>query len=118
MAHVKSEFRNGWVLLIAAILQYLTGYPGTILPLSGILFSPKYEEFKTSEREKAVTTGLFIVFMNIVSIFVGPMVKARSSRFVALIATFCQVSGLLICAISNSTAFVMIGFGVLVGMGV
>jgi len=118
MGHTRTEFRNGWVTLVAAILQYVTGYPGTILPLSGILFGPKYEKFKTSETEKAVTTGLFIVFMNLVSIFVGPMVKARSSRFVATIATFCQVSGLIVCAFSNSSAWLMVGFGILVGTGV
>jgi len=118
MGHTRTEFRNGWVTLVAAILQYVTGYPGTILPLSGILFGPKYEKFKTSETEKAVTTGLFIVFMNLVSIFVGPMVKARSSRFVATIATFCQVSGLILCAFSNSSAWLMVGFGILVGTGV
>jgi len=118
MGHTRTEFRNGWVTLVAAILQYVTGYPGTILPLSGILFGPKYEKFKTSETEKAVTTGLFIVFMNLVSIFVGPMVKARSSRFVATFATFCQVSGLIVCAFSNSSAWLMVGFGILVGTGV
>jgi len=118
MGPVMSEFRNGWVPLVAAILQYVTGYPGTILPLSGILFGPKYEKFKTSETEKAVTTGLFIVFMNLVSIFVGPMVKARSSRFVATIATFCQVFGLIVCAFSNSSYMLMVGFGILVGTGV
>ena len=118
MGHTRTEFRNGWVTLVAAILQYVTGYPGTILPLSGILFGPKYEKFKTSETEKAVTTGLFIVFMNLVSIFVGPMVKARSSRFVATIATFCQVLGLIVCAFSNSSAWLMVGFGILVGTGV
>jgi len=118
MGHTRIEFRNGWVTLVAAILQYVTGYPGTIFPLSGILFGPKYEKFKTSETEKAVTTGLFIVFMNLVSIFVGPMVKARSSRFVATIATFCQVSGLIVCAFSNSSAWLMVGFGILVGTGV
>lgn len=115
---MKKEFREGWVILVAAILQYVFGYPATLLPMSGILLGPKYQHFKTSETEKAVTIGLFTVFMNLVSIFVGPMVKARSSRFVAIIATSCQVLGLVICAFSNSSALIMIGFGILVGTGV
>ena len=92
------EFKSGWVIIVAAVLQYIFGYPATILPMSSILFEPKYEHFKTSETEKAVTIGLFTVFMNIVSVFVGPMVKARSSRFVAICGTSCQVLGrVVIC---------------------
>ena len=114
----RREFKSGWMIIMAAVLQYVFGYPATILPMSSILFGPKYKEFKTSETEKAVMVGLFTVFMNIVSIFVGPMVKARSSRFVAILATSCQVLGLVICAFSNCTALIIIGFGMFVGTGV
>ena len=102
------ELKDGWVIIVATFLQYVLGYPANILPMCGILFAPKYEEFGTSGT----------VSMNIVSIFVGPLVKAKSPRFVANLATSCQVLGILICSFSGSTFVIMIGFGIFVGAGV
>ena len=81
------ELKEGWLVILATILQFLFGYPANILPISGILFAPKDEAFGASGTETAVTIGLFTVFMNLVSIFVGPLVKAKSPRFVAVLAT-------------------------------
>ena len=112
------ELKDGWVIILATFLQYVLGYPANILPVCGILFAPKYEAFATSGMEKGVIIGLFTVSMNIVSIFVGPLVKAKSPRFVANLATSCQVLGILICSFSGSTFVIMIGFGIFVGAGV
>ena len=112
------ELKEGWLIILATFLQYVIGYPANILPMSAILFAPKYEKFKASGTEEAIVIGLFTVSMNIVSIFVSPLVNARSPRFVAVIATTCQVSGLLICSISDSLPVIMVGFGVVTGSGV
>ena len=112
------ELKAGWLIILATVLQYVVGYPANILPMCGILFATKYEAFEASGTEKAVIIGLFTVFMNIVSMFVGPLVKAKSPRFVAFLATSSQLLGLVICAFSGSTAVIMVGFGILVGAGV
>jgi len=111
------ELKEGWLVILATILQFLFGYPANILPISGILFAPKDKAFGASGTETAVTIGLFTVFMNFVSIFVGPLVKAKSPRFVAVLATSSQVFGLIICAFSGSIAMIMVGFGIFVGAG-
>ena len=112
------ELKEGWLIILATILQFLLGYPANILPMCSILFAPKEKAFNASGTEKAMIVGLLTVFMNIVSIFAGPLVKARNPRFVAVLATSSQVLGLVICAFSSSISQIMLGFGIFVGAGV
>ena len=112
------ELKEGWLVILATILQFLVGYPANLLPVCGVLFVPKEKAFGASGTERAIIIGLFTVFMNLVSIFVGPLVKAKGHRYVAILATSSQVVGLVICAFSGSITILMIGFGVFVGMGV
>ena len=58
--------------------------------------------------------------MNTAGFSVSPLLKVVSFRWVAVISTILQVSGLMICAftVPEHIGWTILGFGVLVGSGV
>ena len=105
----------GWVIVLAAFLQFALG--SQLMPLFAVLFGPKFEEIGASSTEIYSVYSTFIVFWNLVSIFVGPLGELQSERFVAVCATGLQVVGLIICAFSTSIIHLVFGFGVVWGCG-
>ena len=106
----------GWVIVLAVFLQIAV--PLQLMPLFGVLFGPKFEEFNASPTEISSIYSVFIVFLNLITIFVGPLGELRSERFVAVCATLVQVTGIVICVFSTSTIHLVLGLGVICGSGI
>ena len=106
----------GWVIVIGALLQICLIIQ--ILPLFGVLFGVKFEEFEASQTEKSSVISAFLLSGQFPILFVGPMVEIASERVVAIIASTFMGIGLLISAFSTSIAHLIIGVGVFCGFGI
>jgi len=124
-----SKLREGWLVIVATVLQYTTGFSSTLIPILTDLLqglsSTRHigDEDKSDEAGScgnwswAITMTIFTVSMNLAAVLVSPLVRVSSPAFVAGLATTLQIGGLLIAAYTNSEAGIEIGFGVLVGAG-
>ena len=106
----------GWVIVIGAILQICLIIQ--ILPLFGVLFGVKFEEFESSQTEKSSVVSAFLLSGQFPILLVGPMVEITSERLVAIIASVFMGIGLMISAFSTSTYHLIIGVGIFCGFGI
>jgi len=88
-----------------------------IIPMFGLIFGSKFDEFDTSPTEKTSIFGVYLLTWNIITLFVGPLVQLQSERFVGLCGTTLVILGLVLCAFSTSTLGMMLAFGLVFGAG-
>lgn len=105
----------GWAIVVAVLLQLIFVTP--IMPMFGIIFGSKFEEFETTPSQQTSIFALYLISWNVITMFTGPLVQLRSERFVALCSTTLIVSGLILCAFSTSTSDLMIAYGLIVACG-
>ena len=55
------ELWAGRAVLVATVLQYLTGFPPTIVPILSGLLQPQYKIYNTTDTEKAAIIASFQV---------------------------------------------------------
>ena len=55
------ELWAGRSVLVATVLQYLTGFPPTIVPVLSGLLQPQYKIFNSTDTEKAAIIATFQV---------------------------------------------------------
>ena len=106
----------GWVIVLATFLQISVIVQ--ILPLFGVIFGAKFEEFESSHTEKSGIVSVFLVCTQIPILLVGPLGEMSSHRIVALIASGLQSTGLLIAAFSSSISHLIVGVGLFCGFGI
>ena len=105
----------GWVIVLARFLQF--GVMIQLVPMFGIIFGKKFEQFGATATEKSSVFGVYMTCTTLVSLFVGPLGQVTSERCVAVIAAVIQVCGLIISAFATSSGHLILGFGVLCGIG-
>ena len=105
----------GWVIVLAVVLQLL--FCGPIMPMFGILFGPKFTEFGATTSQQTSIFALFLVSLNLTTLFVGPLVQLYSERLVAFCSTTMVSGGLILCAFSTSTLHLQLAYGLVVGCG-
>ena len=105
----------GWIIVLAVLLQMI--FVGPIMPMFGLLFGSKFEEFETTPTEQTSVFAAYLLTWNIITMFVGPLVQLRSERFVGICGTTCVIIGLVFCAFSQSTTDMMLSYGIGVGAG-
>ena len=113
--HVLPEGGYGWVILLAAGLTQC--FSGPLMAMFGLIFGSKFEQFGSSPTEQNSVFAIFLVTWCVTSLFAGPLVEIRSSRFVAFCGTILNVVGLLIIALSTCTEMMFLGFGLVMGAG-
>ena len=63
----------GWVIVLAFFLQMV--FVGPIMPMFGLIFGSKFQEFETSPTEQTSIFALYLLTWNIITLFVGPLVQ-------------------------------------------
>ena len=106
----------GWVIVFGVFLQMVTS--GPIMPMFGVIFGSKFEEFQTTPTEQSSIFAVYLLTWNITSLFVGPLVQLKSERFVAILGTTSVIIGMVLSAFSTSTVGIMLAYGLCVGAGI
>ena len=105
----------GWFIVLSVFLQI--SCVGPIMPMFGLLFGSKFEEFETTPTEQTSIFAVYLLTWNIITMFVGPLVQLQSERFVAFLGSTVIIIGLVLCAFSTSTLGFMLAYGLGVGSG-
>merc|ERR1711892_1345553 len=106
----------GWIIVLSVLLQM--SCVGPIMPMFGLIFGSKFEEFETSPTEKTSIFAVYLLTWNIITMFVGPLVQLQSERFVAFCGTTLAITGLVLCAFSTSTLGMMLAYGLVNGAAI
>jgi hypothetical protein len=70
-------------------------FSGPLMAMFGLIYGAKFEQFGSSPTEGNSVFAIFLVTWCVTSLFAGPLVEIRSSRFVAFCGTILNVGGLL-----------------------
>ena len=105
----------GWAIVLGAGLTQC--FSGPTMAMYGLLFGSKFDQFGSSPTERNSVFATFLVTWCVMSLFAGPLIQMRSSRFVAFCATLLNVVGLVIIALSTSTELMFLGYGLVMGAG-
>jgi len=107
----------GWMVVGACIITQIFLAP--VMSMNGLLFEAKYKEIAATPTQISIFISAFLTAWNVSALFVGPLVKMRSARFVAFCGTAIASAGFVISAFASSVSdfvFVFILLGV--GLGV
>merc|ERR1719234_2505307 len=103
----------GWVIVFGGILQWVFTIP--VLEMYGFLFEPKFASCKTSPTEQATFFSVFLALWSITTLLVGPLIKLKSERFVAILGNSLLIAGFIASAFSTNTLHLGISIGLLIG---
>jgi len=106
----------GWIIVLAVFFQVVA--VGPIMPMFGLIFGSKFEEFQTTPTEKSSIFAVYLLTWNIITMFVGPLVQLQSEQFVAFLGTTLIIIGMVFSAFSTSTMGIMLAYGLGVGAGI
>ena len=81
----------GWIIVLSALLQMSCAFP--IIPMFGLIFGSKFDEFDTSPTEKTSIFGVYLLTWNIITLFVGPLSSFRVKDLLGFAAQLWLSSG-------------------------